>query len=789
MTRTIRIVTGALVLAVATPASAQVKVRDHRKGKAPKVKASGFSPDSGSVGTEVTITGSGFTPDTEVLIGGRTVRVDDVKPRSLTFTVPAKHGDGYIVLRHPGVARDIDVGTFTVLVDMSISRFSPAKGTPGTRVEIRGKGFESGDEVLMNGRSVKINKLRGNKIVVTIPVNATTDYLVVARGNRQVSTAKKFTVLQPAPIIDGVSPESGPAGGNIVITGRNLGAGDTPYYGRKAMTVVRRGADYIEATIPPKARRNQYIWVKGVSGEAKSATKFTLEKPPAITRFEPMYGETGDRVEIYGSNFRAGDVVTLNGYRVKIIQLRAKQLSVRIPRGAESGPFVIERGNAQIVSRDVFDVVHDPVITNFSPSGGEAGTKVTITGRHFTRDVDVYYGAQKLRGVKRTSRTKLVVKVPKRATDQAFTVRTRGGEATSTSSFVVHSYPTVSKISPKQGFAGTHITVRGTNLRGVDAAYLGPVALRIVERKAKKLVIEVPPKANSAVLYLERYGEMFRTKHSFKVLEEPVVKRFTPAEGEPGTKITVYGHNFTRDTVVYFGNQKMDVVKRTLPESLVVKLPAKASGDRYIWVKEGAAEARSKSRFKAIAAPAITGFSPRKAKAGTLVTITGHDFSNATEVQLGEREAKIVKRKGNHTIVIEVPEGNRTTRAYLWITQGAASARAQRKLEIEPSATFEKLSSHKIEVGAELVIHGKYFDSDTRVYFGNAQLTVTKIGRRGRRLWVDANITGNAHIVIDDNGVRSTSRKKLKVTPPPPPEDEAPPPPPKVKVRDHRKNK
>jgi hypothetical protein len=788
MTRTIRLVTAALVLAMAAPASAQVKVRDHRKGKkAPKIKATGFSPDRGAVGTQVTITGSGFNPDTEVLIGGREVRADEVRPKSITFTIPAKHGDGYIVLRHPNVARDIDVGTFSVLIDMSISRFSPTKGTPGTRVEIRGDGFESGDDVLMNGKAVKINKLRATKIIVTIPSNATTGYLVVARGHDQVSTAKKFKVLTPAPIIDRISPESAAAGTDVIIKGRNFGPDDTPYYGKKPMKVISRGTDYIEARIPAKARKNRYIWVTGVSGEAQSAAKFTLEKPPEITRITPTYGQVGDRIEIYGTNFRAGDKVSLNGRSIKIIQLRAKQISVRMPRNAKSGAFVVERGSTQVVADQIFDVVYEPVITDFSPTGGEAGTKVVITGRHFSKDVDVYYGAAKLRGVKRKSDTKLVVKIPKRATDQAFTIETRGGEATSRSTFVVHSYPTVSKIKPKQGFAGTRITIRGTNLRDVDAAYLGPVALRIVDRKAKYIVVEVPPKANSAVLYIERYNEMFKTKYTFKVLEEPVVKRFTPATGEPGTRITVHGENFTRKTEVFFGNQEMDIVKRNLPGSVVVELPAKASGDRYIWVKEGSAEVRSKDRFTAIAAPAITGFSPRQGKPGTLVTITGHDFTKTTEVQLGAIGAKVVKRKGSSTIVIEVPEGNKKTKPYLWITQGAASARAQRTFKILPSASLKKLSSHNLEVGAQLIVHGKNLDTETRVYFGNAELTVVKVGGKGRRLWVDANITGKDYIVIDDRGVRSRSKKKLTVTPPPPPPKDAPPP--KVKVRDHRKNK
>src|SRR5262245_44587061 len=120
-------------LALAGPATAQVTTRDHRTpppatkpppppaGPVHKVqiltKVDSFGPQNGRPGTRVTILGTGFSKATAVLFGGTKARITKLSPTSITFQVPSVFADGTIVLRKPGVAADMPVGSFLVLID------------------------------------------------------------------------------------------------------------------------------------------------------------------------------------------------------------------------------------------------------------------------------------------------------------------------------------------------------------------------------------------------------------------------------------------------------------------------------------------------------------------------------------------------------------------------------------------------------------------------------------------------------------------------------------------------
>lgn len=72
-----------------------------------------FWPREGAVGTEVTITGRRFTPQTEILFGNDVVRVTRRDHNLLTFVVPRARGGELISLRGTGW-REVPVGVFQV---------------------------------------------------------------------------------------------------------------------------------------------------------------------------------------------------------------------------------------------------------------------------------------------------------------------------------------------------------------------------------------------------------------------------------------------------------------------------------------------------------------------------------------------------------------------------------------------------------------------------------------------------------------------------------------------------
>jgi len=804
----IQVVAALLVTAMAAPAPAQVRVRDHRKLKpAPKISVSSFSPHSGAVGATVTIRGNGFTPDTKVFFGGYDVRPTQVTPKAISITVPRRYRDGSIVLRHPGVARDIRVGTFTVDAAAQMHGFAPTSGVAGTRVAIRGIGFRQGDTVTLAGQPVRVLRVSPKRITIAIPANATSGRLAVARpGGAQASSGGTFTVVQPAPTISRVHPPGGAAGTEIRITGANFTPSDTVRYGRLQARIIRRGPNYIDVHIPPRARKNRHVWVSGPSGEARSPSLFSLEQPPIVQRLRPLYGTVGQRVEIYGTNFRPGDRVSINGLQMRILQLRRQQISVVIPHGAHTGTLEIERGAVRASSPQVFDVVYAPTISSFTPTGGEIGTRVTITGTSLTPDVEVYYGTQRLRGIRRTGTTSVRVKIPRNASDQIFTVRTRGGEATAGQAFRVYWWPKVADVNPRAAFVGSRVTVVGAHLDYIDEIRLGRTPLRILSTgpAGKTMVVEITQGAGTrdhrkagrgrrgrrgsggARISYTAFGREYKTNLRIGIHERPTLTNFSPKTGAPGDDILVNGTHFTVSTVVYFGNTPMQVVSRNLPTQLIARVPAEARGADHIWVEQIDARVRSQRPLVVVAAPTLARFAPRKGKPGTEVTIQGLDFGPNVEVLLGGTPCQIIARRGND-LSVQVPAGLTGGKHYFELRENQLSSRARKPFKVIPVAYLASFEPTEGPPGTQILIHGRDLNRRTRAFFGDLELQVTKVERRGTRMWValPPDITGSAPLSVDEDGIRSYSTKRFRVLQPPPP----PPPPSRggVKVRDHRK--
>ncbi|MCG8421222.1 MAG: IPT/TIG domain-containing protein [Proteobacteria bacterium] len=675
-----------LTLLVATETSAQnrpnevvpIRVR-------PRIAVDDWYPKQGKVGTEITIVGKGFSPNTRVLVGGAPARVTQSRPDTLKFRMPRRYRDGSIALRDPRSRRDVAVGTFTVIQPTQIQRFAPQSGIPGTRVEIIGSGFRQGDQVFIGSTPLRVQRMTPRRIVAIIPPNARTDFLIVANSSGEQSrSARQFTVLAPNPVILAVEPASGFPGTVVRISGQNFGPRARVFYGKhRQLRPAGRGPGWIDVRIPPDARVSRWIFVESRSGRARSPQKFALTQPPVISRIAPTYGGVGQRVDVYGRNFLPGDRVKIAGVWAEILQLRPNRITVRIPAGARSGPIAVRRGKLKAISPEAFTVLYAPVIHNFSPAEGEPGTKVTISGDYFTPDARVNYGSFNLRVLQRQGNHTLVVRVPRQVTSQQpFTVRTRAGQTVSAKRFRAFVYPTIADMQPRQGYPGTQVTLFGSLLNRVDAVLLDNVPLTVISRKPKRLVAKIPPGAQDGWITLKFYGKTRRSEHRFQVLRGPEITGFYPQSARPGMEITVDGQRFNPATEIYLGRMPLPVVRRS-GRQLVVRLPEDARpGQWYLFARRGPGESRSPRKFRVLPAAYISDFSPGRIAAGDTFVIRGGHFDGNTRIYWGNEEFKIISSAGNgRRLEVRAPR-HVSGRRYLWVYDGGARHRSPAKLEI-----------------------------------------------------------------------------------------------------------
>ena len=185
-------------------------------------RALSLSPTSGPMGTVVTIMGSRFEASqgtSTLTFGGTAVTPTSWSDTRIVFTVPqnATLGNKSVVVTVATMPRTI--GTFSVTPPPTLS-LSPTSGPVGTVVTITGSGFDTTQgTVSFNGTTATPTSWSDTRIVVVAPAGATTGHVVVtvAATPRTVGT---FTVTPPPTVI---SPDSGPVGTEVTITGAGFG--------------------------------------------------------------------------------------------------------------------------------------------------------------------------------------------------------------------------------------------------------------------------------------------------------------------------------------------------------------------------------------------------------------------------------------------------------------------------------------------------------------------------------------------------------------------------------------
>lgn len=117
----------------------------------------------------------------------------------------------------------------------------------------------------------------------------------------------------------------------------------------------------------------------------------------AIYSFSPAFGPVGAIVTIHGNLFSGvpeQNAVSFNGTSASILSATESALIVRVPQGATTGLVsVTVQGNTASSEND-FVVTEDgggPVIYDFWPKCGAAGTTVTVRGDQFNPDANTTY--------------------------------------------------------------------------------------------------------------------------------------------------------------------------------------------------------------------------------------------------------------------------------------------------------------------------------------------------------------------------------------------------------------
>jgi hypothetical protein len=288
----------------------------------------------------------------------------------------------------------------------------------------------------------------------------------------------------------------------------------------------------------------------GGGGSASSGSTTGTSAALTITSFNPSSGPQGTMVTITGTNFSttpANNTVRLNSIAVPVTAATSTSLTITIPGSASTGTISVQAAGETATSADSFIVSAGvPTITSFSPDHAAAGATVTLTGTNFsTTPAD---NAVWLNGFAATvtaaTETSLAITVPSVAETGNISVRTNGGVATSSTSFIV--VPTIIGFNPTSGPPGSTVTITGKNFSKTGSVlFWNGNSAQVTARTSTSITVTAPNVFTTGPIWVEydpNIGGVL-SANNFVLNNPPVITSFTPNYGAGGSSVVIYANN------------------------------------------------------------------------------------------------------------------------------------------------------------------------------------------------------------------------------------------------------
>jgi hypothetical protein len=484
----------------------------------------------------------------------------------------------------------------------SLSPDQAVAGGAGFTLTVNGNGFIDGtgsdrSVVHWNGSPLTTTFVSSTQLTATIPASniataGTANVTVVNPGNLTSNTVT-FTITNPEPTIDTLSPATAVAGSGgftLTITGTNFVTNSVVRWNGSDRTTGFVSSTVLTATIPASdvataGTASVTVFNPAPGGGTSNTATFTIQASnpaPTITTISPsttVAGSGGFTLTITGTNFVNGSVVRWNGSDRTTGFVSSTVLTATIPASD-----VATAGTASVTvfnpapgggtsNTAPFTITNPaPTITTISPAtavAGSGGFTLTITGTNFVNSAKVRWNGSD-RPTTFVSSTQLTATIP--ASDVAtagtanvtvFNPAPSGGTSNAATFTITNPSPTITTISPSTAVAGSSgftLTITGTNFvngsvvrwNGSDRT-TGFVSSTRLEAAIPASDVATAGTANVTVFNPTPGGGTSNAATFTITNPSPTITTISPSTtvaGSSGFTLTITGTNFVNGSVV-----------------------------------------------------------------------------------------------------------------------------------------------------------------------------------------------------------------------------------------------
>ena len=193
---------------------------------------------------------------------------------------------------------------------------------------------------------------------------------------------------------------------------------------------------------------------------------------------------------------------------------------------------------------------------------------------------------------------------------------------------------------------------------------------------------------------------------------QPTVSSFQPASGPAGTSVTIFGTGFTGATGVSFAGTPASAFAVSSDTQITATVPSGAVTGS-ITVSTPSGKASSTSSFTVMPPqPVISSFSPTTAPVGASITVTGSNFTDATDVTLNGASTAFTVTSDTQ-LAFTVPSGATSGPIAVATPDGTGSSSTPFNVAVAP--TISSFTPSSGTIGTRVSVSGAGFTTVTQV--------------------------------------------------------------------------
>ena len=314
---------------------------------APAITA--FTPTTGGIGTQVTITGVNFTGATAVSFGGVAATSYNIVSATTITAIVGSGATGAVSVTTPKGTASLSTFIYgSAAPPPVITGFQPTSGTYGDTITITGTGLTQASSIFFDTVAALSFTIKSDTVITAIVGQGATGDVIV-NASSSSSSYSGFTYIQPPSLtVTGFTPQSGTPGTVITIMGSGFFSTPTVTFGGIAATNVHIVNDsMLTATVA--AGSTGYVAAQAFNG-TDSIPGFTFipstaPQPPVLTSFTPLTGATGTKITLGGHNLSSVSSVSFGDVAASSFQILSDSVIVAIVGPGASGEVTVANGN------------------------------------------------------------------------------------------------------------------------------------------------------------------------------------------------------------------------------------------------------------------------------------------------------------------------------------------------------------------------------------------------------------------------------------------------------------